>query len=240
MASWWTFDPDSGDAWYPSSDSKGIENAFRKGEATFDDGNYKYLFPLMLAVKGDIEAYVVRKPADDDSSHPWQFEHTYGKYVPMSQHMSSTLSIARHAGYTKMCIRDESTFRLMEFDIVNMTQKNAETGTVRTITPASISCKVPESDYDKCPEHMVCPIYHTIMRDPVMAQDGHSYERNAIEHWFSTGKISSPLTGLAFITPRVYENIRLRHEIEEYKSMKNADQKFKVVTGISLKKRKRK
>jgi hypothetical protein len=33
------------------------------------------------------------------------------------------------------------------------------------------------------------------MEFPVIAADGHSYERDAIEKWLSTGHITSPLTG---------------------------------------------
>ena len=83
MATWWTFDID-GDAWYPAADSQGIEDAFIKGEATFDDVNYKFLLPLMLAVKSDSSAYVVRRPTDNDTANAWQFEYTYGSFVPIS------------------------------------------------------------------------------------------------------------------------------------------------------------
>ena len=30
-----------------------------------------------------------------------------------------------------------------------------------------------------------CPITHEIMNDPVIAADGHTYERRAIERWLS-------------------------------------------------------
>lgn len=36
------------------------------------------------------------------------------------------------------------------------------------------------------PGHFVCSITAELMRDPVMAYDGHSYERAAIERWFAT------------------------------------------------------
>lgn len=29
-----------------------------------------------------------------------------------------------------------------------------------------------------------CPITHELMKDPVMATDGHTYEREAIMKWF--------------------------------------------------------
>jgi len=39
-----------------------------------------------------------------------------------------------------------------------------------------------------------CPISHEIMVDPVVAADGHTYEREALARWLSE-KSSSPLTG---------------------------------------------
>ena len=39
-----------------------------------------------------------------------------------------------------------------------------------------------------------CPIGHEIMNNPVVAEDGHTYERAAIARWLSE-KNSSPLTG---------------------------------------------
>ena len=39
-----------------------------------------------------------------------------------------------------------------------------------------------------------CPISHEIMVDPVVAADGHTYEREALARWLSE-KNSSPLTG---------------------------------------------
>ena len=49
--------------------------------------------------------------------------------------------------------------------------------------------------------------------DPVVAADGHSYERSGIQRWFAEGKRSSPMTGLQldhlFLTP----NYNLKSQI---------------------------
>ena len=34
------------------------------------------------------------------------------------------------------------------------------------------------------PNEWLCPITLSIMRNPVIASDGHSYEKSAIEEWF--------------------------------------------------------
>jgi len=41
---------------------------------------------------------------------------------------------------------------------------------------------------------LICPITQELMRDPVVAEDGYTYEREAILRWFSVGRIRSPVT----------------------------------------------
>lgn len=42
-------------------------------------------------------------------------------------------------------------------------------------------------------EHYVCPITQQMLVDPVVAEDGHTYERSAVEQWLRTHK-KSPVT----------------------------------------------
>ena len=55
------------------------------------------------------------------------------------------------------------------------------------------------------PPDFICVITQEVMRDPVIALDGHSYERDAIMEWFDRGRIVSPLTnvplGSRYLTP---------------------------------------
>ena len=44
-------------------------------------------------------------------------------------------------------------------------------------------------------DNLVCPILKTILMDPVIAEDGYTYERYAIIKWFTQNAIS-PMTGL--------------------------------------------
>ena len=44
------------------------------------------------------------------------------------------------------------------------------------------------------PDALCCPISMEIMRDPVIAADGHTYERAEIEAWFANNR-TSPKTG---------------------------------------------
>jgi hypothetical protein len=60
----------------------------------------------------------------------------------------------------------------------------------------------------------VCPISHALMRDPVVAADGRSYERREIEAWFARGQRKSPLTDDNVTTTTLFPNVNLRLEIE--------------------------
>lgn len=44
------------------------------------------------------------------------------------------------------------------------------------------------------PRELVCPITQELLRDPVVAQDGHTYERSALVTWFGMGRDRSPVT----------------------------------------------
>ncbi|XP_052648964.1 WD repeat, SAM and U-box domain-containing protein 1 isoform X3 [Harpia harpyja] len=46
------------------------------------------------------------------------------------------------------------------------------------------------------PDEFLCPITRELMKDPVIASDGYSYEREAMENWISTRRRSSPMTNL--------------------------------------------
>ena len=50
------------------------------------------------------------------------------------------------------------------------------------------------------------------MQDPVIADDGFSYERKTIENWFKNSNIS-PITGLPLSTTKLIPNRALKHTI---------------------------
>jgi hypothetical protein len=66
----------------------------------------------------------------------------------------------------------------------------------------------------------VCPISFGIMYEPVIAMDGHSYERTAIEEWIETRlrkgqPITSPLTN-DLMERNVIPNLALRNLIRAF------------------------
>ena len=59
-----------------------------------------------------------------------------------------------------------------------------------------------------------------VMTDPVMAADGHTYERAAMERWLAKGKTTSPKTGAPLEMMAVFPNHMVRRMIMEWQEAK--------------------
>uniref|UniRef100_A0A7S3LIM8 U-box domain-containing protein n=1 Tax=Aplanochytrium stocchinoi TaxID=215587 RepID=A0A7S3LIM8_9STRA len=68
-------------------------------------------------------------------------------------------------------------------------------------------------------ENWRCPILQTVFVDPVVASDGHTYERAAIQEWFKmsdeTGNCLSPMTGFPLESKILLKNHALRNTIQD-------------------------
>jgi Mg-chelatase subunit ChlD len=64
------------------------------------------------------------------------------------------------------------------------------------------------------PENFICPITQTTMVDPVMCEDGISYEKSAILRWLQNNN-TSPVTR-QIISANIIPNIALRNTIQDY------------------------
>ena len=71
----------------------------------------------------------------------------------------------------------------------------------------------------KYPTAFICPITQDIFRFPVIASDGHSYERQAIETWLVSTKAAptSPVTNLPLPTTALFPNHGLRSQVLEWR-----------------------
>ena len=81
------------------------------------------------------------------------------------------------------------------------------------------ACDAEERGHGIRPENLCCPISMEIMEQPVLAADGFTYDRHAIEAWLARGKTTSPTTGAPLahvLTPsRIVKSM-----IAEYKESK--------------------
>lgn len=66
------------------------------------------------------------------------------------------------------------------------------------------------------PSEFMCPISMDIMTDPVIGNDGHTYERTAITEWLSTHNVS-PLTRSSMTRSDIQPNFALRGAIDRWR-----------------------
>ena len=70
------------------------------------------------------------------------------------------------------------------------------------------------------PARYLCPIRQEVMEDPVIAADGHTYERVAIAQWLVVGintpPLTSPVSGMRLPHMRLTPAIELRQLIRDF------------------------
>ncbi len=66
------------------------------------------------------------------------------------------------------------------------------------------------------PQHFICPITLEVMKDPVIDNEGVSYERKAITEWLSHGNQFSPATNKVLTISDLRPNRALREAIEKH------------------------
>ena len=74
------------------------------------------------------------------------------------------------------------------------------------------------------PEEFLCPITFELMTDPVISNEGISYERAAIENWLRVGNSRCPVTRQPLQRRDLRPNRALRNLIEAWKKNKNGNQ----------------
>merc|ERR1712224_927161 len=67
------------------------------------------------------------------------------------------------------------------------------------------------------PKELICPILHSLMKDPVSTADGHTFERTAIARWLQSND-TSPLTGMRLTNKMLTPNHGLRSLAESFAS----------------------
>uniref|UniRef100_A0A8C5KY28 WD repeat, SAM and U-box domain-containing protein 1 n=1 Tax=Jaculus jaculus TaxID=51337 RepID=A0A8C5KY28_JACJA len=66
------------------------------------------------------------------------------------------------------------------------------------------------------PDEFICPITRELMKNPVIASDGYSYEKEAVENWISKKKRTSPMTNLALPSLVLTPNRTLKMAINRW------------------------
>ncbi|MEW5299325.1 MAG: hypothetical protein WDW36_002351 [Sanguina aurantia] len=68
------------------------------------------------------------------------------------------------------------------------------------------------------PDWCMCPLTCEVMRDPVVAADGHSYERSAFARHLQGGSVASPTSKQRLSSTVVYPNTCLEQAIKNLRS----------------------
>ncbi|CAL5090321.1 unnamed protein product [Urochloa decumbens] len=80
----------------------------------------------------------------------------------------------------------------------------------------SLSFKSVSEDLGGVPSYFICPIVQDVMRDPLIAADGFTYEAEAIREWLDSGHRTSPMTNLELPHRDLLPNHALRSAIQEW------------------------
>lgn len=75
-----------------------------------------------------------------------------------------------------------------------------------------------EQSGSETPDEFLCPITRELMKDPVIAADGYSYERKSMESWIRGKNKTSPMTNLPLQTTLLTPNRSLKMAITRWKS----------------------
>jgi len=92
-----------------------------------------------------------------------------------------------------------------------------ESKELKTLTKELLGKKTMPEAKDGTPADYLCPITLRLMADPVIAADGHSYERNAIQEWFEH-KRTSPKTNRSLSSLTLISNHTLKAAIQSHLS----------------------
>ena len=72
-----------------------------------------------------------------------------------------------------------------------------------------------KKDFESYPDYFKCPISWEKLENPVISNEGHSYEKWAIEKWLSR-QDTSPITGLVLNDFTLISNYNLKSALDDY------------------------
>ncbi len=81
-----------------------------------------------------------------------------------------------------------------------------------------------------------CPITYELFRDPVLAQDGHTYERQAIEEWIRRNG-TSPITREPLAIEHLYPNRTVKELVDAFETLLR-QKNYQFILDVDVKKKK--
>lgn len=136
--------------------------------------------------------------------------------------LQDTLKVERLSAAKKMSrLEMESTLWLMRLDRdVDKVQRKLHS--LHSTQPPRIPDPNP-------PSQTICPITLDVMEDPVLATDGHTYERSAIERYMETigdeQTLLSPKTREPLSSRELFPNVAIRSLVRDWQESQSSQQK---------------
>jgi len=81
----------------------------------------------------------------------------------------------------------------------------------------ALNQKIIETHEENPPDEFICPISFELMNEPVIASDGYSYEKAAIQNWLITKGRYSPKTNLPLTSVLLYPNHIMATQIRKWR-----------------------
>jgi len=159
------------------------------------------------------------KLLDNDYEHDIIFE------VDNRQIYGHKLVVVSGSNYFRKVIYAHE--RDVDNEIVNILEADEEYEDKKTIDPSPPKKRSPPKervvqnldDIEDDPEEFCCPITQDLMEDPVIAEDGNTYERTAIVEWIDKHG-DSPISREPLNKEILIINRALKNQIEQYKEKK--------------------
>ena len=106
-------------------------------------------------------------------------------------------------------------------DSMTATAPAANVARIPAATPPAVATATNDDSEKGPPDDLICPITSDLMKDPVVASDGHTYERKAIEDLIQTAKANgkstkSPVTNQVLRSTDVHPNKMAKRLCQEW------------------------
>jgi len=90
------------------------------------------------------------------------------------------------------------------------------------------------NDTNTSDDSLLCPLTYELFRDPVLAQDGHTYEKEAIEQWIRKHG-TSPLTRQPLSIEHLYPNHVVKKIVDAFETS-TRNKKYQFILDVDVKK----
>ncbi|XP_030772852.1 WD repeat, SAM and U-box domain-containing protein 1 isoform X2 [Rhinopithecus roxellana] len=158
-----------------------------------------------MLVSGSVDKSVIVYDTNTESILHTLTQHT--RYVTTCAFAPNTLLLATGSM--------DKTVNIWQFDLETLCQDSLglRSKVLRKIEELRTKVKSLSSGI---PDEFICPITRELMKDPVIASDGYSYEKEAIENWISKKKRTSPMTNLVLPSAVLIPNRTLKMAINRW------------------------